>query len=166
MDAANFRFDHTLGPIYGWFSPAGLRWLALCTYGKPDAKITVLHTVANDLRGKNLHDALESYFAGIRQDFANIPLDLSGATPFRRAVWDAARTVPWGATLSYGELAVHIGRTKGATRAVGQALGANPIPILIPCHRILAEDGGLREFSCGLDWKRELLHIEGHARTV
>jgi O-6-methylguanine DNA methyltransferase len=88
------------------------------------------------------------------------PLDLGDATEFQRAVWAALRSIRPGTTRGYAELARDLGRP-GAARAVGGACGANPIPLLIPCHRVLAAGGALGGFSCGLDWKRRLLAIEG-----
>jgi O-6-methylguanine DNA methyltransferase len=88
------------------------------------------------------------------------PLDLSSGTEFQRRVWDALRKIPSGQTKSYAQVAQSIDRP-GAVRAVGQACGANPIPVLIPCHRVLAAGGKLGGFSSGLDWKRKLLTREG-----
>lgn len=88
------------------------------------------------------------------------PLDLSGGTEFQRRVWTALRRIPAGATESYGEIARKL-RIEGAARAVGGACGANPIPLLIPCHRVLAANRRLGGFSGGLDWKRKLLQREG-----
>lgn len=88
------------------------------------------------------------------------PLDLRAGTEFQRSVWEALRAIPPGRTRSYGELAAQVGRPGGA-RAVGQACGANPIPLLIPCHRVLAAQGRLGGFSGGLAWKRRLLEREG-----
>ena len=88
------------------------------------------------------------------------PLDFSGGTEFQRAVWHALQKIPAGQTRSYGEIAQLIGRPK-AVRAVGGACGANPIPLLIPCHRVLAANGKIGGFSGGLDWKRRLLQREG-----
>ncbi|RME94929.1 MAG: methylated-DNA--[protein]-cysteine S-methyltransferase [Verrucomicrobia bacterium] len=82
------------------------------------------------------------------------------ATPFQRAVWEALRRIPPGRTCTYGGLAARIGRPRAA-RAVGQACGANPWPVLVPCHRVLAADGRLGGFSAGLEWKRRLLEAEG-----
>lgn len=89
------------------------------------------------------------------------PLDLSAGTEFQRSVWAALRRIPAGKTKAYREVALAIKRPK-AVRAVGQACGANPIPLLIPCHRVLATGGGLGGFSGGLHWKKELLRREGH----
>ena len=87
------------------------------------------------------------------------PLDLAGATPFQIMVWTALLEIPPGKTKSYGQLADALA-APGAARAVGSACGANPIPLLIPCHRVLAAGGRLGGFSGGLDWKRRLLSRE------
>jgi len=87
------------------------------------------------------------------------PLDLSAGTAFQQSVWNALRRIPAGQTRSYAEVARAIGRPH-AVRAVGQACGANPIPVLVPCHRVLAAHGKLGGFSAGLDWKQKLLARE------
>jgi O-6-methylguanine DNA methyltransferase len=87
------------------------------------------------------------------------PLDLSG-TEFQKNVWNALRKISSGKTKSYGEIAQAIGKPK-AVRAVGGACGANPVPVLVPCHRVLAANKKLGGFSGGLDWKRSLLAREG-----
>jgi O-6-methylguanine DNA methyltransferase len=88
------------------------------------------------------------------------PLDWSGKTEFQKSVWRALRKIRRGQTKSYGEIARAIGKPK-AVRAVGGACGANPIPVLVPCHRVLAANGKLGGFSSGLNWKRRLLAREG-----
>jgi O-6-methylguanine DNA methyltransferase len=88
------------------------------------------------------------------------PLDLSG-TEFQKNVWNALRKISPGKTKSYGEIARAIGKPK-AVRAVGGACGANPVPVLVPCHRVLAANKKLGGFSGGLDWKRKLLAREGN----
>jgi O-6-methylguanine DNA methyltransferase len=88
------------------------------------------------------------------------PLDLAAATPFQRKVWTALRQIPAGQSETYGRLAAVLGAPRAA-RAVGSACGANPIPLLIPCHRVLPSGGGLGGFSGGLHWKRMLLTREG-----
>ncbi|MDB6125413.1 MAG: cysteine methyltransferase [Pedosphaera sp.] len=88
------------------------------------------------------------------------PLDLSSGTEFQQRVWKVLCGIGSGKTMSYMEVAAAIGQSK-ATRAVGSACGANPIPVLIPCHRVLAANQGLGGFSGGLDWKRKLLAREG-----
>ena len=87
------------------------------------------------------------------------PLDLTGGTPFQQSVWRALQAIPLGQTRSYGEVAAALDRPQAA-RAVGTACGANPIPLLIPCHRVLATGGGLGGFTAGLEWKRRLLKAE------
>ncbi len=88
------------------------------------------------------------------------PLDLSGGTDFQQSVWRALTKIQLGQTQSYGEIAHAIGKPK-AVRAVGSACGANPIPVLVPCHRVLAANQKIGGFSGGLDWKRTLLAREG-----
>ena len=161
MDCANFVFHHPRGPIFGYISDIGLSSLLLPQ--KRRRHVHLLHGAPNVILGKTLLRAIKRYFAGIAVDFSDIPLDLHNATPFRHDVWLAARAIPWGETASYAGLAKRMSRSPGTARAVGQALGANPIPIIIPCHRILAADGSLGGFSAGLDWKRELLGIENIA---
>jgi O-6-methylguanine DNA methyltransferase len=103
-------------------------------------------------------DALKKILAGGEpKEFP--PLDLDG-TEFQKSVWNALRKISSGKTKSYGEIAQAIGRPK-AVRAVGGACGANPVPVLVPCHRVLAANKKLGGFSGGLDWKRSLLKREG-----
>ncbi len=102
--------------------------------------------------------ALKRILAG-REPKKFPPLDLAG-TAFQKSVWQAMRKISIGQTKSYGEIARAIGRPK-AVRAVGGACGANPVPVLVPCHRVLAANGKIGGFSSGLDWKRELLKNEG-----
>lgn len=89
-------------------------------------------------------------------------MDLSGGTPFQRKVWGALRQIPYGQTRSYAWVAQRIGKPKAA-RAVGAACGANPIPVIIPCHRVVASDGSLGGYTAGLAWKKKLLRLEGVA---
>lgn len=106
---------------------------------------------------------LEEYFAGGRTDF-DLPLAPRG-TEFQVRVWDALRAIPYGATTSYGELAERIGNPK-AVRAVGLANGRNPIPIIVPCHRVIGADGSLTGYGGGLDAKRALLALESRAARL
>lgn len=101
---------------------------------------------------------LEDYFSGRRQDF-DLRLAPRG-TDFELAVWEELRRIPFGETRSYAEIARAIGRP-GAYRAVGRANGANPIPIVVPCHRVIGSDGSLTGFGGGLEAKARLLEIEG-----
>ncbi|MEI9962131.1 MAG: MGMT family protein, partial [Limisphaerales bacterium] len=103
--------------------------------------------------------ALQSVLAG-RAAAELPPLDWSGKTDFQKSVWREMRKISAGKTKSYGEIAAVIGKPK-AVRAVGGACGANPIPVLVPCHRILAANKKIGGFSGGLDWKRSLLKREG-----
>jgi methylated-DNA-[protein]-cysteine S-methyltransferase len=105
-------------------------------------------------------DQLQEYFAGERERF-DLRLDLSG-TAFQKAVWTQLMTVPFGQVASYKDIAARMGQPT-ATRAVGNANGRNPIMIVIPCHRIIAADGGLGGYSSGLDRKRWLLAHESAA---
>jgi O-6-methylguanine DNA methyltransferase len=102
--------------------------------------------------------ALKSVLAG--QKPKQLPPLVPTGTEFQKSVWNVMRKIPAGRTKSYGEVAQAIGRPR-AVRAVGGACGANPIPILVPCHRILAANKKLGGFSGGLDWKRKLLAREG-----
>ena len=99
------------------------------------------------------------YFAGFRRDFS-FPVDLSEGTTFQRKVWQAIIRIPYGRVRSYRWVAARVGGTQYA-RAVGMALGANPVPLAVPCHRVIAHDGSLGGFSCGLPLKRRLLKLEG-----
>lgn len=102
---------------------------------------------------------LQQYFDGQRVLFDE-PLDLSGATAFQRRVWLAVRGIPYGETRSYGQIARQAG-SPGAARAVGRAMATNPVPIVVPCHRVIGSDGNLRGFGGGLDLKRRMLEMEG-----
>ncbi len=104
-------------------------------------------------------EQLRAYFAGQRRTF-DMRLDLRHTTPFQRRVLLAAARVPAGTVVSYGEIARRIGQPD-ASRAVGQALGHNPMPIVIPCHRVIAAGGRIGGYTGGLDIKRKLLHLEG-----
>lgn len=100
---------------------------------------------------------LDEYFARRRRSF-DLPLALGG-TEFQRQVWTTLAEIPYGETISYGELARWVGRP-GASRAVGQANGANPIAIILPCHRVIAADGSIGGYGGGLPTKRMLLALE------
>ena len=106
---------------------------------------------------------LDLYFSGKAPDFMP-PLCLR-ATAFRRAVWGIVRTIPYGKTMTYGEIAEILAKRKGlgrmSARAVGQAVGHNPIPILIPCHRVVGAGGKLTGYTGGIDKKEALLALEG-----
>ncbi len=124
----------------------------------PDA----VEVPAEGARAKRLdqvREQLAQYGAGTRRSF-EVGLDLRG-TDFEREVWAALLRIPFGSTSTYGELAAALGR-RGGARAVGGAAGRNPVPIVVPCHRLLAS-AGLGGFTGGLDQKRALLGLEGHS---
>jgi methylated-DNA-[protein]-cysteine S-methyltransferase len=102
---------------------------------------------------------LEEYFAGERIEF-DLPLDLDG-TEFQRRCWLALATIPYGQTVSYGEQARRLGFGPAQARAVGAANGQNPLPLVLPCHRVIGADGSLTGFGGGLHVKRFLLEHEG-----
>jgi O-6-methylguanine DNA methyltransferase len=106
-----------------------------------------------------ISEALTQILSG-RNPEALPPLDLSTGSEFQQEVWDALCKIRVGETRSYGDIAHAIGRP-GAVRAVGSACGANPIPVIVPCHRVLAANQRLGGFSSGLHWKRKLLGLEG-----
>jgi len=102
---------------------------------------------------------LAAYFAG---ELTNFQLELrSSGTEFRQRVWDALDSVPYGETTTYGRIAARIGASRAAVRAVGGAIGANPLLVVRPCHRVIGADGSLTGYAGGLDRKRHLLGLEG-----
>lgn len=117
---------------------------------KPSTKILAWH--------RDTTSALHAVLSG-RSPEKLPPLDFSRGTNFQREVWRALQTIPPGETRTYGEIARQIGKP-GAVRAVGGACGANPIPVLVPCHRVLAANKKIGGFSGGLEWKRKLLQLE------
>jgi methylated-DNA-[protein]-cysteine S-methyltransferase len=117
--------------------------------------------VRDDTAFDDIRTQLREYFAGERQDF-DLPLN-AGGSRFQSLVWDALIRIPYGETTSYGKLAVSIGHPDGP-RAVGLANGQNPIPIIVPCHRVIGANGSLTGYGGGLDTKRWLLdHEARHA---
>lgn len=106
----------------------------------------------------DLPERLKRYFNGEQVDFYD-SLDLSGFSKFQQEVWNEVRNIPYGKTRSYKWIAERIGQPQ-AVRAVGQALGRNPVPIVIPCHRVIRSDGNMGGFRGGLSMKKLLLHME------
>lgn len=104
----------------------------------------------------------EAYFEGKHNPFIQ-PTDLKG-TPFQLSIWNALNDIPYGETYSYTQIAEMIGNPK-AVRAVGAAIGANPVLITVPCHRVLAKSGALTGFRAGLEMKEYLLHLEKREET-
>ncbi len=107
-------------------------------------------------------DQLNAYFAGTLHQF-DLPLATQG-TPFQVAVWNAVAAVPYGETAAYGEIARRLGKSPGSSRAVGAANGQNPIPIIVPCHRIVGGNGDLTGYAGGLPNKEILLALERRNR--
>jgi len=159
-DTVQLRADTPLGPVILAATPHGL--CGLWFQGQrhaPDHSTwpeTAAHPVLTEARTQ-----LADYFAGRRQGFA-LPLDLSAGTAFQQAVWQALLTIPPGAHRSYGALAAQIGRP-AAVRALGAAVGRNPLSVVVPCHRVLGADGSLTGYAGGLDRKAALLRLEGVA---
>ncbi len=158
--------DTELGQMGLVGSGAGLRRIVL---PRP-AKGTVLKCIIEGYPGAiadstpfgDLPRRLKCYLEGERVSFDD-ELDLADTSLFRRAVWEATRAIPYGQTRSYGEVARRIGKP-GASRAVGQALAKNPLPIVVPCHRVIGKDGDLTGFEGGLELKKSLIQIEALSR--
>ncbi len=150
-----------VGPVVGEVSQTALG-LALSGLGFPKGAGATTEAQGTDAAGvlDQVEGELAEYFAGGRRTF-DIALAPCG-TPFRRRVWDALIDIPFGETISYGELARRIG-DPNASRAVGAANGANPIPIIIPCHRVIDSRGRLHGYGGGLERKAQLLRHEGIA---
>jgi O-6-methylguanine DNA methyltransferase len=152
-----------IGPLHLFSTHRGLVKLALPneSYAEAEAYVRrVLGSVTlreDEAAQAQALNALAAYFAGSGRAF-NIALDPRG-TPFQRLVWDAVAAVPYGETRTYGTIARNIGRP-AAVRAVGAANGANPLPIIIPCHRLIGANGSLIKYGGGLEIKRQLLALE------
>ncbi len=118
-------------------------------------------SAATGYQPEELIDRLQEFARGEPSDFSDLAVETPGATSFQRRVIDACRAIPWGETLSYGELARRVGRS-GAARAVGSVMSANRVPLVVPCHRVVAASGGLGGYSApqGLAMKRRLLDAE------
>ena len=118
----------------------------------------------DSLRLDAARQQLEDYLSGVRQHF-DLPLDFCRGTAFQRQVWRVLQRVPFGKLRSYQWVAARVGGP-GYARAVGNAVGANPLPLIVPCHRIVAQDASLGGFSGGLRTKRKLLLLEGTLRYL
>jgi len=154
-----------LGPIHIAVTRAGLRYVYLHAEGANLLQEAAVNTGADLQNGTyfalKAYRQIEEYLLGRRREF-DLTLDLPLMSPFRTLVLKAAAEVPYGSTITYGELARRIGRPASA-RAVGQALARNPVPLVIPCHRVLAWDDSLRGYSAGkgIPTKAFLLRLEG-----
>jgi len=153
----------------GWLgilaSTRGLRAITLPQRSRQEAArrlgARVNQAVRSPRRFRGLAGRLKAYFSGQQVTFPD-ELDLEGATPFQRQVWASTRLIHCGETRSYAWVAGQIKRPK-AVRAVGQALGRNPLPIIIPCHRVVASDGTIGGFRGGVGMKKHLLSREAQA---
>lgn len=146
------------GTFSAYFSERGLAGLDFPTDRSAPRAVTREPSASSNAWLRLTERALQQALAGKTPDQLP-PFDLSSGTEFQRLVWDALRKIPSGQTKSYAQVAQSIDRPR-ALRAVGQACGANPIPVIIPCHRVLAAGGKIGGFSGGLDWKRKLLTRE------
>lgn len=149
--------DSPLGPVRLAASEAGL--CGLWFEGDPHQPDLAAVPVAQHPLLQRAVQQLQAYFAGQRKDF-DLPLDLRRGTPFQQAAWQALRALPYGATTSYGALSAAIGRPR-AMRAVGAAIGRNPVSIIVPCHRVIGANGALTGYAGGLPRKQALLRLEG-----
>jgi methylated-DNA-[protein]-cysteine S-methyltransferase len=149
-------------------SPLGTMLLAACAnqligiWFEGQAHLPDLSSCAPDAGLPMLQQAkaqLQDYFAGQRRQF-DLPLNLATGTAFQQSVWQALLAIPFGSTCSYGQLASRIGQPQ-AVRAVGAAVGRNPLSIIVPCHRVIGANGSLTGYAGGLDRKTALLQLEG-----
>jgi methylated-DNA-[protein]-cysteine S-methyltransferase len=148
-----------VGPLRLYFTDQGLAALEFAGEGSSPAAEPEPPPAHLKPRIEAVKQQLKAYFEGAPTDFADLALAPQG-TPFQLRVWQELRRIPRGQAISYKELAERLGNPK-ATRAVGQANGSNPIPLIIPCHRVIAADGSLGGYSSGLERKRWLLRHEG-----
>lgn len=165
LDVAYAQLDSPVGPLVLASTPQGLARLAYVDEGQED---TVMEDIAARLSPRMLsaprrldepRRELDEYFAGRRRAF-ELTLDLRLLSDFTRRVLDATAEIPYGEVATYKEVAAAAGSPRGS-RAAGNALGSNPLPIVLPCHRVLHSGGGLGGYTGGLARKRVLLAIEG-----
>jgi O-6-methylguanine DNA methyltransferase len=148
---------HTpLGSFQATFTHAGLRSLAFPSPLGGEGRVGAVEKTLGSL-ATLLERELNAYLGGRLTTFS-VPLDLVG-TPFQRSVWGRVLQIPYGARATYGEVARGLGRPRAA-RAVGAANGANPVPILVPCHRLVGASGDLTGYGGGLELKDRLLRLE------
>jgi methylated-DNA-[protein]-cysteine S-methyltransferase len=135
---------------------------ALCEFSLSQPLAESEDVVRNDAALREVARQVREYCEGERREF-NLDLEPAG-TEFQRTVWQELLRIPYGETISYATLAMRIGRPAGASRAVGQANGANPIALIIPCHRVIGADGTLTGYGGGLPLKQALLEFERRTR--
>ena len=164
-DTVQSRFDSALGPVRLAASPKGLcgLWFEGQRHYPEALEGERAWPTANDHPVlKQAATQLQQVLTGERQHFS-LALDLGGGTPFQQAVWQALLQIPAGETCSYGALAQAVG-APAAARAVGAAVGRNPISVVVPCHRVLGAGGALTGYAGGLERKRALLALECQAQ--
>jgi methylated-DNA-[protein]-cysteine S-methyltransferase len=170
LPLASTTVDTPLGPLTLMASPPGLRSVgwegeAVGFVSEGGSSLSGSEAVADrSSTAEILRTAaaqLDEYFRGLRKTF-DLPLDPPG-TPFQRAAWEILRTIPFGHTMTYGEQARRLGSANKA-RAVGAANGRNPLPIIVPCHRVIGADGSLTGFAAGVERKAWLLRHEAAIR--
>lgn len=156
------RTESPLGPITLAASPQGLcgAWFDGQKHGPGDADQARWFSNPRHPLLQKAAEQLHAYFAGELRTF-NLPLDLSRGTAFQQAVWQALLSIAAGTHQSYGQLASRLNNPQ-AVRAVGAAVGRNPVSIIVPCHRVLGSTGQLTGYAGGLERKRALLLLEGH----
>jgi len=129
------------------------------------ANLAIMETQRDDEISKNIIEKLSQYFNGERVEFTDIPVDLSNCSPFQRDVLNVTRQISYGEVRTYKWIAEYLGKPK-ASRSVGQALANNPVPIIIPCHRVIGSDGNLTGYGLGLSMKRQLLIMEKRSGVI
>jgi O-6-methylguanine DNA methyltransferase len=168
MTASGFAlFDTAIGRCGIAWGDRGVAGVQLPEAGEEATRVRMLHrfpAAGEATPPPEVQQTIERVVALLRgeaSDLSTVALDMDGVPEFHRRVYDAARTIPPGGTLSYGDIARRVG-APGAARAVGQALGRNPFPIVVPCHRVLAAGGKIGGFSAqgGVTTKRRMLAIE------
>ena len=152
-----------------YYSPIGNLYIAASDIGLTRIKFKPDDSYEPSGNAQNAHiteavSQLEEYFRGDRTIF-DIKLDWKGATDFYKQVWTELLKIPYGQTVAYSDIAKALDNPK-AVRAVGMANGKNPIPIMVPCHRVIGKSGQLHGFTGGLDIKAQLLHIENPSKYV
>ena len=156
--------DTALGWIGLVFSPRGLRAVTLPRASRHEAEAEVkalgAHRPASTPLAEEAARRLQDYARGLPVSFDDLPLDWNGLPPFQRAVLQALARLPRGRVITYGELARLVGRPRAA-RAVGRAMATNPLPIVVPCPRVIGADGSLTGYGGGLEMKARLLQLEG-----
>jgi methylated-DNA-[protein]-cysteine S-methyltransferase len=140
------------------FSVKGVREILINRKSNSENLSAITQISPDDLKVESVFTQLTEYFNRQRIEF-DLPLEIFG-TDFQKNVWNELKKIPYGETISYGELANRMG-DKNLMRAVAAANGANPIPIIIPCHRVIGADGSLTGYGGGLDVKQKLLELEG-----